>query len=333
MKKCITLFTYIILINGIFMMFSCEEDKNPVVAGNHRTLELVGYMGISQGGIRSVAVSGDYAFLADTVNGLRIVDISDRTNPQEKLIYGAGGLPRQVFSSGKYLFVTGTQINGLNIMDMSTPLSPSLLKNLPNIVDIYDVQYKDSMLYIVSGTKGLLVYDLSNINHPDFCSSFLEGSVCRLCGVDVIGTRAYLADYYQAFRILDISNPDLLKQAVIIPMAGPVSDVCVQGDRAYLACAELGLFIYDVRDVKKVTALGSFVRDGLQINKMEVCSVSLLYVSDLEHSLSVLDVSRPSSCRQITVFSSASPLHGFCVDGDYIYLAQGEDGMVVLEYK
>lgn len=332
MKKCLLLLFLMIPIFVVLAVFSCAEDKNPAGAGNHRIFRQVGYLPVVQGYIRALAVSGDYAFLADTVNGLRIVDIADRANPQEETICNTTNPPQRIFIGENYLFITGTRINGLNILDITEPLSPSLLKNLPNIREINDVQYRDSMLYIVSGSMGLLVYDLSNIIHPDYCSAFFEGSVCRLSAVAVAGGRAYLADEFQAFRIVDVSDPRLLRQSAIVPLAGPAADICIEGDRAYIACGSQGLLIYDIRNVKNVTVLGSFVSDSMQIKQIEV-SGGLLYASGLGHSFSIIDASQPSACRQFASYSGASVLCNFYVQGDYMYLAAGEDGMYVLEYK
>ncbi len=325
-------FNFIIILAGILIINSCQDDGNPVDAGKNKNFRQIGYLPVVQGHIRAVAIGGNYAFLADTVNGLRIVDISDHANPQEVTVYSTGNPPQRIFIGGNYLFVIGNQINGMNILDITTPLSPSFLKNLPNVREINDVQYVDSMLYIASGSMGLLVYDLSSINHPVFCSSFSEGGLCWAHGVEVVGARAFLADGFQAFRIMDISDPNMLRQVKIVPLAGPASDVCVAGDRAYICCGALGLFIYDVRNLKNVLELGSFVSDSTQINQIEIRG-NVLYVSDLDHSFSLVDVSQPSSCRQFASYSGASNLYGFYAEGDYIYLAAGEEGMVVLEYK
>jgi hypothetical protein len=293
----------------------------------------VGHLEITQGDIWSVAVRGDYAYLADTINGIRIVDISDKANPQEVSIYGPGHGPKRVFIRDNYLFVSGIRINGLNILDISVPAAPVIIASIPNTGEINDVEFGDSLLFIASGQKGLLIYDIKNIIHPDYLSSFKEGPLCLVNGVAVVGQRAYLADNFQAFRILDISRLDALRQVAFVPMPGPVSDIFFKNDRAYLSCGYAGLFIYDVYKPNEPLEIGSFVDDSTQGYKIEVCSGNLLCVADLNNSFYIVDTSPPNACRKITSFATNAPVYGFCVEGEYIYLAAGQNGMYILEYK
>ena len=82
----------------------------------------------TNGGAIGVTVSGNYAYVADKLSGLAIIDISDPTNPGTPVYrdtndgysyYGAVG----VAISGNYAYVADEE-SGLAIIDISDPTNP-----------------------------------------------------------------------------------------------------------------------------------------------------------------------------------------------------------------
>ena len=70
-----------------------------------------------------VAVAGNYAYLANQYDGLRIYDVSDPTNPFEVAHVNDGGLASCVVLSGNYAYLANGG-DGLRIYNVSDPTHP-----------------------------------------------------------------------------------------------------------------------------------------------------------------------------------------------------------------
>ena len=82
-----------------------------------------------------IIISGDFAFIADILYGLRIIDISDFANPFETNSYRT------------------TQIGSSNSGGIYLAL-------------------EDDILYMVDRNEGLLIFDISNISHPEIVGQY-----------------------------------------------------------------------------------------------------------------------------------------------------------------
>jgi len=60
---------------------------------------------VTSGVVRGVAVSGDYAYVADGYNGLVIVDVTDKSAPAFAGSYDTAGSALSVAVSGNYAYV------------------------------------------------------------------------------------------------------------------------------------------------------------------------------------------------------------------------------------
>ena len=106
-----------------FQILSIDDPENPSFIGGYPL----------EGRVRDVAVSGDYAFLAEQINSypygnrtiLRSFDISSPSHPSQldSLNMGNGGSSIALF--GEYLFLSH-YYQGLYVIDISNPSSPTL---------------------------------------------------------------------------------------------------------------------------------------------------------------------------------------------------------------
>ena len=68
--------------------------------------------------VMAVALSGDYAFVADGYRGLRIIDIADPAAPREVGYYDTPGSGEGIAVAGDYAYVADGE-SGLRIIDVS----------------------------------------------------------------------------------------------------------------------------------------------------------------------------------------------------------------------
>ena len=280
------------------------------------------------GDVWGVAVSGNYAYLADQYAGLHIIDASDPVNPVRVGTYNTPGEIRQVYVAGDYAYVAdgygGLRI--INIADPSAPIevgacdTPSYAKKLTVVGDYA----------YVSDSYG---NNLRIINILDPHSPF-EVSVYGMeypNGLEVVGDYAYVASTYgtTGLQIINVSNPEAPVGAGFYDTPGYPLDVAVAGDYAYVADEHSGgLRIINISDPFAPTEVGSYYTPGYA-RAVEVVD-GYAYVADGWTGVRVIDVSTPSVPVEIDSPDTLWYANDVAIAGDYVYVADEQGGLVIL---
>jgi len=101
-----------------------------------------------------VAVVGGYAYVADG-RGLRVVDISDPTNPAEVGFYDTPGYAYDVAVAGGYAYVADGR--GLRVVDVSDPSNPTEVGFYDTPGSAADVAVAGGYAYVADWNGGLLI--------------------------------------------------------------------------------------------------------------------------------------------------------------------------------
>jgi len=275
--------------------------------------------------LSSMAVKGGYGYVG-TSDGLQVVDVS--STPRMKLITTVQLGPEQgiVITAmtivGDYLYATvwdGGQIpeatdslHALVIVDISDPIAPQVVSRTETSSKLlFDVKVSGDFAYVISVSNlrfsgnTLEVFDISDRRSPIARGRWTADPLdyLTLSGIAVSGGLAYIAAQ-SAMIVVDVSSPDSLS---IVGRIEPqlerlFTDVVVEDTLAYLAEAD---------------AIQSF-------NRMSG--------SETSSSFSIVNVSDPTNPEM--VFSGAFPfINSFGIDkvGDYVYLANADCGMAVLD--
>ena len=112
-----------------------------------------------------VAVSGSYAFVADGVSGLQVVDISNPTNSVQVGRLGTSGYALGVAVNGNYAYVADSDA-GLQVIDISNPVNPQRIGGCAAGAYALGVVTVGTTAYVASGNDGLIVIDISNPANP-----------------------------------------------------------------------------------------------------------------------------------------------------------------------
>jgi len=152
--------------------------------------------------------------------GLRIVDVSDPSNPVQLGRYNIPtreGMGLSVYKSGNYAYLAGKQ-GGLYIIDVSDSTNPTLV-----------AQWIDSSTRPIPHARGVFVKD----------------------------NYAYL-DYGKSLRILDISNPTNPTKVANYPFDVESKDVVISGNYAYVITSN-ALIVLDISDISNPVKVASQV--------------------------------------------------------------------------
>ncbi|MFX0208065.1 MAG: Ig-like domain-containing protein [Candidatus Hodarchaeota archaeon] len=279
----------------------------------------------SPGSAVGVYVEGNYAYIADEIGGVRIIDISDPTTPTFAAVYDEWN------SEGYDVHVTGDNayIAGgtFYILDISDPTSPERIVSVAGTFNQgYDLDVAGNYAYVANGTYGLRVFDISDPSAPFLADSFSTSYSSQ--GVYVYGDYAYVAVGSNGLQVIDISDPTTVSGVDIIN-TDYARDVFIAGNYAYVADAGSGLRVIDISDPSNPTLAGSYNTPGYAYEVY--VEGDYAYVADGSSGLQVIDISDPTTPSLIDSFGTSDSSQGVYVEGNYAYLADGSNGLQVIE--
>jgi hypothetical protein len=303
-----------------------QAPQPQAVVQDALNLELVGQLA---GPARSVAVQGSYAYVISTdaeLPGLRIIDVSDPTAPSQVGFCDLPGGARDVAVEGSYAYVA-TWDSGLRIIDVSAPANPSETGSYDTPGYAVEVALAGNYAYVADGPSGLRIIDVSIPAAPSE-EGFYEVVTGR---VAVMGSYAYVVD--GGLRIIDVSNPTAPSEAGFYG-DDYAEDVAVAGNYAYVASGFDGLHIIDVSTPAEPTETGACsTYPGYAYNVVVAGSYAFVPYAFLEggFALGIIDVSDPSAPFEAGFYELDNAAH-VAVAGNYIYVAAGDGGLLILRF-
>ena len=301
-----------------------EKSPNEII-NTRPPQESYVYYEDTDGIARSVYVSGNYAYVADTELGLAVIDISDPTNPGPPVYENTNGDARGVYVSGDYVYLADYN-SGLEVIDISNPTNPgtSVCENTTGAA--FDVFVSGNYAYIADFNSGLAVIDISDPTNPG--TPVYEDTSGHARAVYVSGDFAYVADGSSGLAVIDISDPTNPGKPVYEDTIGYAEGVYVSGDYAYIADETSGLAIIDI---SHPTNPGSPVYEATDGNAGGVyVSGDYAYVADGLEGLAVINISDPTNPGTPVYENTTGHACDIIVSGDYAYVADGYSGLAVI---
>ncbi|MDI6780863.1 MAG: cohesin domain-containing protein, partial [bacterium] len=180
------------------------------------------YEKTSRNTVYGVYVRGDYAYLAHTSTGLKILDVSDPSNLKEVgqcrlTSYRVGSQPYAVYVSGNYAYLS-YGAGGLQIIDVSDPKAPVLAGKYDegmNDESVYKTYVRGNHAYVISYKKDpklfnvyvMRVLDISNPTKPWLIQQYTENigkTIFDSYDISLSKGLAYITDASNVMRILEI---------------------------------------------------------------------------------------------------------------------------------
>jgi len=313
------------------------DDIDPVLLGEYDT----------SGEALSVAVSGNYAYVAGGAAGLQVIDVSDPARPQQVGSSGPGQA-MELAVLGRYAYVVDGSA-GLWAVDVSDPANPQVVSAYDTGGVAVGVAASNNYVYVAvmgwhdgtnSHNPGLLVVDVSVPAHPRRMGGC---DVPSASGLAVSGDYAYVARPGAGLRVIDISDPGNPRQvgACTYESAGAYSgcDIAVSGHYAYVTDAgELwydgsGLIVIDISNPTNPRQVGRY-DTNLFLWSAYAVAVSghhaFVAASDgLVDGLCVLDISVPAQPRRVGYLAGYTG--NLAVAGGRAYVATGSAGLAVID--
>ncbi len=278
-----------------------------------------------------IFVLNQYAYLSATPllqdGGIRILDLSDLTQPQEVAVVDGSSDYRSIWvvPNGGQLYAYAANESGLVTMDLTDPQNPVILNDSTGI-PAYKI-YAMGLLYAAGMDQGLQIVNPVDPANPMVVGTydFHDATGELRAGVCVKGPYAYLS--YQGLTIVDISD---LSYPVVVStytdtFANPpyVFDIDVEDTLAYLAWYDAGFQIVDVSDPTNPVKIGAVSPNPLEFIVSIDVQGDYAYLGTWNYGLKVIDISDPSNPVETGSWAPVSPPIMFSdikARGQYVYI-------------
>ena len=240
---------------GDCVLFNSSGELHIVditIPDSPRVVRELGYLGLNYGS----TVSGNLAFVADTIYGLRILDIETPDSAEIVGNFNIPGAVRAMEIEGNYAYIADAA-QGFLIMDVSRPETAHIISRVDIPYGVMDIAILNGYAYLASKAVGIAILD---INPP---ASAHEVAVVKppkaAMSIEIADGYAYVADGGYGLCILDISAPESPRLVGTTDTPGYAWDVTIAGGFAYVADSDGGLQVIDVDPVESASVVASMV--------------------------------------------------------------------------
>jgi len=270
-----------------------------------------------------VAAHGDYAYVADYTAGLRVVSVSDPTQPTEVGYCDTPGHANGVTVIGDLAYVSDGD-SGLRVISVADPAHPFEVGNCGTPGWAMEVAVVGDYAY-VGDDSGLSVISVTDPAHPT------EVGRCDdaygAFGVAVAGDYAYIGNG-EGLWVISIADPT--QPVVVGRYVTSGMGVAVNGDYAYVAAAFAGLRVVSVADPAKPVEVGYLDDFPYSAARLAVSGSYVFIVPGLDgRGLRVISVADPSQPVEVGYHYRGSNCVTF--SGDYVYAGSG-GSLAILQY-
>ncbi|MBM4149238.1 MAG: hypothetical protein FJ224_09345, partial [Lentisphaerae bacterium] len=259
--------------------------------------------------------------------------VVDNINIQRKGSFKPGaGEAQDVFTTNGIAYLANG--NGLYMVNVSTPTSPSLLGSNLMAGTVFEVAVRGTNAFVAAGTNGLVILNTSSPTNITRVGHFTGMGDCYGYGLDLAGSKVYLADGYNTFYVVDVSNPAApSKDYLEIDDEGwafDTRDLYVRGTNLYVSDFD-AVLVYDLADPAAPYYQGMFITNNLQARDAFAVS-STVYVAGGPEGLLLLDASdRTNPVLESSLKSGLTGARDVEVLGNLAFAACGSDGLRVID--
>ncbi len=237
----------------------------------------------ASGYIRTIAIAGQYAYVAATEAGLLVLDIS---NPAKLKLIAAvrDAYAVKAVVQGQYAYIA-TGGAGLRIVDVSQPQAPKTVADYKPESWVDDVALDGRYAFLACNTAGLCVVDVQNPAAPAKVQSYASGYT--VYHVAASGRTVFICgpNDVRVTNFSDIQNPK-----EIVTLSGSVVDAAFQNNIAYLVnTSSSGVDLHDLKSatVKKISNCYKRGTVGVAVQ------TGVLYAAVSDFGLSTFNISDP----------------------------------------
>jgi hypothetical protein len=297
----------------------------------------VNYDGFDDSGHpESVYVKENYAYVACGDQGLRIIDISDVSHPEQiwqineykDNNYCKMRGPGEVFVYKNYLFLVTS--NSIPIFDISNPRNPI------EVGDIYKEGHHWTTSFVIKGDYAFLansgsdleIYYILDPTNPIKVTKCNNECKNVILDIAIYDKKVYeiTKNEIKIYDISDITSPVLIGSHYIY--YANYNECEISGNYLFIADKDMGLIIYDVGSgIIRINPYGGGEAYDIAVTN------NYAYVAYAYDGIQILDVSEPNEVVKIGHYNDGGKAVGIFVSENYIYIADYYSGLEIIDFS
>jgi hypothetical protein len=300
------------------------------------------------GAASSIAVSGNYVYMAGYASGqsgLLVIDVSKPADPTQIGFFSVNDVPGQlpvyafwtVRACGSYICLTADSA-GVLVLNVSNPANPKVETSfLAGTLMAGGLTVDGERMYVIDDMQGLYVLDITDPLHPEqigemptgvggFEFSLMEG---RERGMLLTADRLWITDPTRGLVVVDVSDPSSPQRIghYQTPVPNWLMDIAVQGNHAYIVGRDSGFRVVDITDPNNLRELSYNDQRYPDVTGLSPSAIQVrdnyAYVSDLNFPFRVYDISDPSQPKvasEVYDFAASDGAYDLELVGNTAYL-------------
>ncbi len=231
-------FAYVLAYN--FYIFDISDPSKPTLVSSFKHNDLANDLYIN--GTFAYVV---YSIVSEANTGLKILDISDPTNPVQTGFSTTYDLDN-IDGKGDYVYTLNSATAWLHIIDVSNPSNPVVKSKLDMKGQTNDITVVGDYAYVANRLDGLRIINISDPSNPIEVGFYDTDNLAF--GVSVSGGLAYVADGSCGLLVIDITKPSDPTKIGFLDIDGDwhnfyANDVLSDENHAYIAYGGYGFCI------------------------------------------------------------------------------------------
>ncbi|MEO0004862.1 MAG: T9SS type A sorting domain-containing protein [candidate division WOR-3 bacterium] len=299
-----------------FYVVDVTDPRNPV---------LIGTAPIPAGLTDDVFVSGNYAYIADCCDGLRIIDISNPTYPVEVGECSTRIWAQAVHVLGDYAYIADGR--GLTIVNVTDPANPFIVGYCESLGMAHSLGLFvcDSIAYLAD--HGLWIINVTDPSNPTVIARYVSSPPSR--DVCVNGNYAYLAADIDGLIIINISDPTHPVETGRYSFEGSAFAVSLAGSYACVAGPEGLMRVIDISDPTHPYEVG---RISTRDHTPDVQVYGNYAYLAACYRIIVVDIADPTNPTEVGYYYPVpSPSYGITCAGTRIFVATLSTSLQIYE--
>jgi len=209
-----------------------------------------------------VLLQDTIAFVSDRNNGLRIINISDKTDPVEVCSLSFNGYPYKMALKDSLLFIglcpeyssgDSASIRIVNISNVKNPTETGHFC-LPGS-EALDILIKNAYLFVSTNTFS--VYDISDPLNP--VSVYYNDTLGSAWNMAIKDTLLFVANSAKGLSILNVADPSNPQKISSVPSFKNATGVFVDSGFAYMVDDTFGIKVINITDPKNPVVTGYYL--------------------------------------------------------------------------
>ncbi len=325
---------FVVTIASLFLLIGCGKPSDPDSLtpddGGYKIIKKF----VTSGYAQDVIIKDNLLYIAQGEGGLMIVDVTDPVNPEEvsTLTKGVRGYSTKISMKDSIVYLAAGSF-GISVVDVKDPAEPYTTVSNLNMKPAKNLHIMGDWIFTAVSEQGVNIADVSVPGWPDIRGGLYTSGYA----MDMVTTSdsAYLlvASGEMGLSMYDISNFEqgygVYRKVGWGDTPGYAESLALLEEEsiAFMACGTSGLQVVNYADTNNIRVIGSY--DGGGYAKEILYDNNKVFLTVEMGGLQIIDVSNPSSPSIIGQVDSEFSL-GLTMDEDYVYMADEDEGLIVI---